>query len=383
MSDAAAIMARLFRRAKGIGLSQDEMVRFSGLSPERLAELAKGAVPSVYEYERLCRAVAVDPSALYLGRDCDPAQTPTRFRTAFSIDRPSAADIRQLALAAEQGRILAHLLRLQGKDVPLENYRRFKPVSSRTATWQQGYELGERARRDLGTPEGPILDLGRLLGRLGVHVALVRFSSQDLDAACVWEQGAVAVILLNRASPRVEHPGARRSTLAHELCHLLHDAAKRDSLTTRVSWGAERVTSYSEQVEVRARAFAPAFLAPRSQVRAWYQGLPQGARNSDFDVVRLLAAQWGLSFEGAVWHAKNCQVISPEKAEELAKVSRPNIPYEQFEASSADVPPSRVHSSLPDRPTDLWEGWATETVLSALDAGYISVALANELLSWA
>jgi len=92
----------------------------------------------------------------------------------------------------------------------------------------------------------------------------------------------------------------------------------------------------------------------------------------------------GFSFEGAAWHAKNCQIISAQKAEELASQSnRPSIPYDGFETSRAGAPPSVVNASLPDRPADLWDGWATEIVLSALDEGCISLGLARELLSWA
>lgn len=384
MSDPAAIVSRVFGRANQIGLSDGEMTRLSGLAGDRLTAIQAGSVPSAYEYERLCRAVAVDPSALYRSEDSAPGRTPVRYRAAFSIDRPTAADVRRLALAAEEGRILGQLLRLLGRDVPLESHRRVQAVSRRRETWQEGYDLAEQARRLLRVPDGPVLDLERLLRELGVHVARVRFSSRDLDAASVWERGAVAVIVLNNASPRVEHPGARRSTLAHELCHLLHDAGARDCLTTSVSWGAESVGNYSELAEVRARAFAPAFLAPRTQVVAWRDALPRRVRNKDSEVVKALAEEWGFSFEGAAWHAKNCQIISAQKAEELASQRRkPTISYERFETSQAGAPPAMVDASLPNQPAELWDGWATEIVLSAMDEGCISVGRARELLSWA
>ena len=65
----------------------------------------------------------------------------------MATDRPGASDVRLLALAAEQGRILAHLLALLHREIPLTSHRRVIAVRRATDTWKQGYELGERARK--------------------------------------------------------------------------------------------------------------------------------------------------------------------------------------------------------------------------------------------
>ena len=95
------------------------------------------------------------------------------------------------------------------------------------------------------------------------------------------------------------------------------------------------------------------------------------------------ASPWGFSFEGAVWHAKNCGLVEPELAEKLAGMPRrPLIPLEEFEPLEDFYPPAMVHPDLPERAAPLWQGWASVLVLEALEDGHISIGRACELLTW-
>ena len=79
----------------------------------------------------------------------------------------------------------------------------------------------------------------------------------------------------------------------------------------------------------------------------------------------------------------HCQVISADRAEELARRQRkPRISYDAFETKRAGAPPAMFHESLPDRSAPLWDGWATEVVLLALEEGCITIGRARELLTW-
>ncbi len=375
------IANRVFERAQAMELL-DALPRLAGLSEERVNSIrAKGEL-SAAEYEQLCRALAVDPVIMYRGEETQPNRAPVRFRAAISGDRPNGEDIRVLALAVEQGRILAHLLALLGKPIELAHHRTIHSPSVAQETWREGYTLGEAARSALSSEPGPIHELGRLFRRLGIHVAHMSFTSPDVDAASIWDPHAVPIILVNKTSPLYAHPAARRSMLAHELCHLLHDAGEQD-LTTEVSWGSERSGNYSNALEIRARAFAPAFLAPRDQTKAWFQVQPQRVRNDPGKTVSAIAEHWGLSFEGSVWHAKNCEILDPQVAAGLAaQPSRQWRAYEEFMEEPMWLPPAMVNDDLPKKAAELWEGWATELVLAALDEGHITVGRARELLSW-
>lgn len=372
---------RLFARAAALDL-RESLPRLSGLDAERVDAIQTGSTYTADEYEQICRALAVDPTVMYRAEESRPGRLPARFRGAMAVGGPPGSDLRLLALAAEQGRILSHLLRSLGRHVELFRYRDIRPPQAGKDTWREGYELGERARADLQLDQGPIHDVEDILRRLGVHVARVRFTEPGIDAASVWQPDAVPIILLNKGSGRIGHPGAVRATLAHELCHLLHDAGEQD-LTTQVSWGAEGTGNYSDVLEVRARAFAPAFLAPRRQVQDWFAEQPRRVRSDARRAIRALGAHWGLSFEGAAWHAKNCGLLDPAMAEALAATSSGEwIDLDGFDSPPAWVPPAMVHPGLPARAADLWEGSATGIVLDALGEGVITVGRASELLSW-
>ncbi len=381
MEHPTSLAERLFKRGTDMGLTA-ELARYSGLNSERLQAIRDGSGFSATEYEQLCRALAVDPVAMYQGKETKPQRIPARFRAATSQDSPSAGDIRILALAAEQGRILAHLVKLLNKDVRIANYRNILGVEGTKELWREGYSIGERARSLLWSEPGPIHEVEQLLRDLGIHVARITLSAPGVAAASVWESQAVPVILLNQAGEQTGHPGVLRATLAHELCHLLHDA-DQDGITTRVSWGEEATGNYDDSVEVRARAFSPAFLAPRSQVQNWAGEQKAGVRGNVNIFIKELASHWGLSFEGAAWHAKNCELIEYGEAEELARQQqKPWISYDEFETAKAGAPPVMLHELLPPKPSQLWEGWATEVVLAAFEEGCISVGRARELLTW-
>ncbi|MBN2496933.1 MAG: ImmA/IrrE family metallo-endopeptidase [Deltaproteobacteria bacterium] len=375
-----SLAERIFQRVQEMGIEGD-LARYSGLEPSRLQAIQNGDPFSASEYEQLCRAVAVDPVAMYRGEETRPQRIPARFRAATSLDSPDASDVRILAMAAEMGRILAHLVGMQGEEIAIARHRKILGVGGSAEPWREGYALGEQARGLLRSESGPVHELERLLNDLGVHIARIALSSTDVDAASIWEPGAVPVILLNRLSKR-KHPGALRATLAHELCHLLHDAGEGD-ITTMVSWGTEQTGNYSNAVEMRARAFSPSFLAPRSQVLGWARELGKAVREDDDRLVYELASHWGLSFEGAAWHAKNCDLIRAESAEDLARRPRkPRISYELFETVQTDVPPAMFHDLLPEDPAPLWQGWAAGIVIVSMEEGQITTGRARELLTW-
>jgi len=372
---------RIFARAEALDL-RGALPRLAGLSAERVEAIGRGDAYTADEYEQLCRALAVDASAMYRAEETRPNRLPARFRAAMVIDRPRGADLRLLALAAEQGRILAHLMASLGRHVELSKHRRLRAPQGDWNTWREGYDFGETARASLHPLQGPLQDVESVLRETGVHVARVTFSTAAIDAACVWQADAVPIILLNKASGRCDHPGAVRATLAHELCHLLHDAGEQD-LTTQVSWGTQGMGNYSDTLEVRARAFAPAFLAPRNEVRAWFSEQPSRIKSDPRLTIRALASHWGLSFEGAAWHAKSCEIVEAVVAESLASRSTGEwVDLSAFTVTPSWVPPAMMHPDLPEQAADLWEGHATEIVLAALDEGHITVGRARELLTW-
>jgi len=227
--------------------------------------------------------------------------------------------------------------------------------------------------------DGPIFELESTLTKLGVHIARTRFSTSGIEAASTWEFGAVPVILLNSGAARIEYSFSRRAILAHEMCHLLHDGGEA-SIATRVTC-AKGTCNWHEAFEQRARGFAPAFLAPRRQVQEW--GCNSNLRTDPATLVHEMAAYWGVSFEGAIWHAKNCGLIGSEIADDLiSRDIQATLPMDRFEREGVDLSLLSAHPELQENVTPLMKGLATKMVLEALDCSAISLGRAKELLTW-
>lgn len=371
------IQWRIRNRRKAFDASIEAMASWASLPAERWRAIENGAPLSVAELGHVARALAVEPGTLLRGEERSPRRTVARFRQAVPLPAPSILESRTLALAAELGRIGGALHRLLGKPLPLVNVRKSIPVSDREEPWRQGYRLGEAARRSLGIPVGPVIDLQKTLEAAAIHVATLPFSGADIDAASLMEEGAMPVLLLNQRSPRIARLLPRRAAMAHELCHLLHDAGEHD-LETQMS--RSEGSAQDDPAEQRARAFGPAFLAPREEVRHWFRsGSGRKLGDPEAKVIHL-AKRWGLSWGGAVWHAKNCQLIRPATADRLAgePSPRPDWPVD-FERAEP-----RSTSRLPEgmEPNPLCRGKIAELVGEALEIGAISEGRAREILSW-
>ncbi len=371
------IQQRIRLRREAFGASIDQMAIWADLPSNRWREIETGDGFTVAELGQLAQALAVDPGCLLRGEEGDPGRTIARFRQAAdAVQGCGVSEVRTLALAAELGRIGGDLYRLLGRGLTLSKVRQILPIDDCSEPWKIGYRLGAAARHRLKIPGGPIMNLQIALEGFSVHIATLAFSQSSVDAASLMEGGALPMILLNQASPRVQSTLPRRTTLAHELCHLLHDAGEHD-LAAELS-GKE--SSVDDLVEQRARAFAPAFLAPPDEVRHWFRS-GRGMRwREPRQKILALARRWGLSWQGAVWHAKNCGLIQAATADRL--VSDPGIVQDwQTDFEQARVAASSV-SEVDLEVTELCRGRLAQVVREAHELGVISHGRAVEILTW-
>jgi transcriptional regulator with XRE-family HTH domain len=353
-------------RRLAFDLTVEDAARLARVTPERLQSIESGERPSTRELASIAEALACDPANLAKGALDDPRRSPARFKTGEGASRLAGGDLRLLARAAEAGRILASLKGLlQESSSKLPVHRHVVAPSPAVESWRDGYELGVQARRALSPERGPISSVQGLLEEMGVHVAFVDFAA-GVEAASIFEVGACPVILVNRRAPKCDYPLARRALLAHELCHLLHDGGERDlTVVTR-----EMDPSAIEQ---RANGFAPSFLAPGDWVR---DQRPTGVDARQ--VVVWLAQSWGLSFEGAAWHAKNLKLLDAVEAERLA-LGRKSRVDSRFEMELPRTPPEQFGIEV--EPTALTAGLLAETAIVASAEDVISRARAAEILS--
>lgn len=183
------------------------------------------------------------------------------FRRTKLLDEISAVADEQLvprasAVAHEQGRFLAEWMRLLPKIVDND---------------------------DTVDPE-------RLLRNWNVQLDEIDLKSKNLDALCCWGPSHGPCILINKNGRLAHFPTGRRSTLAHEICHLLVDRA--GSLPFAEALGGD----VPEIPEQRANAFAAELLLPQDRARKiWSES------DSVDSALAALSERYHVSFEVAAW----------------------------------------------------------------------------------
>lgn len=261
----------LARRRTTLRYQPHDVERLVGISAERLVEIESGRVsPSLYEVEQLGRALVFDPSDLLSrGELPDPRRLPGWFESHTDEESETSIhpdDIRLTLLAAECSEIGSFLLEtLYGRSQPkLLEAREPSGINDPEA---DGKQLGVTKRRQIDAlcssndePSGPIDSVQGLLEDLDVHVALVPLSTTRKGAISIVRPALMPVILINSNHAKTRRQATRRMILAHEIAHVLLDGGEQELGGTP----HER----QRDVEVRAKNFAPNFLAPPQSVRS-------------------------------------------------------------------------------------------------------------------
>ncbi len=277
------------------------------------AESTAHKVP-IQNLERIAFVLGLDERHLAFKRDSGgDANLAYRLRTlqrepTSHTDPISAGTALLFAEAASIIRVQHRLQSWLG--LPAERYEIY-PVddygSPQSPAWRIGYNLAESARATLGLGRAPIESLRDLAEkRLGIPVIQARLPDHIAGATVMTadeEGGEARGVVLNTIGEN-ENVWIRRSTLAHELGHLLFDPDDRlENL---------RVDSYQDNqsdpelgdavdyVEQRANAFAIAFLAPNDAVQkiAPTPVTEEGVAN--------VMNTFGISHTAARHHINNC-----------------------------------------------------------------------------
>lgn len=186
------------------------------------------------------------------------------------------------------------------RDVPLGNTPKLDALAEEATAlvdrskepYAQGYDAARWLRTKLGTPAGRVDPQG-LLAQWGVRLVDFEVPSNRLDAVACWGPRHGPAVLLNRRGAHAKSVRGARSTLAHEIGHLLLD--RQGSLPLAEVLGG----NVPEMPEKRARAFAAEFLLPQSVVESAIQG-------SDIaEAVQRLREEYGVSNQIVGWQLTN------------------------------------------------------------------------------
>ncbi len=156
----------------------------------------------------------------------------------------------------------------------------------------QGEQLARWLREYLKYSPEHRIEPAEILKELGVHVDEFDANDDGIDAVACWGPHHGPAILINLLGRHVEQ---RRTTLAHELIHLILD--RKGALPLAEVLGG----NVSLPVEQRARAFAPELLLPQEVAGREFAMSGQTPKL----VAAKLAFKFGVSQEIVAWQAYN------------------------------------------------------------------------------
>jgi len=326
---------RLKLARENAGLTQDNVAEELGVSRGLIGQIEAGVkAPNSLQLASLAELYSRDVGeflrAEFDARERDALAVLFRADVQLAEDADRALAVRECTMLCREYANLEALLGLDMDRVYPVAYDAPAP-RNRWEAIRQGERLAELERARLKLGDGPIQDLAAVLEPQGVRLLDVPLS-ESVSGIFLADSRYGLSIIVNAA----HHPRRKVFSYAHEYCHVLVD---RDR-TAMVSKAENR----EELSEVRANAFAAAFLMPEAGVRAFIRALGKGeptrsvlqafdevaaleaqkrleARSQDlsfYDVAHL-AHHFGVSYDTALYRVLNLKLISEEERGRLAE----------------------------------------------------------------
>jgi Zn-dependent peptidase ImmA (M78 family) len=174
---------------------------------------------------------------------------------------------------------------------------------------EQGSRLGEKACELLGASSEGWVDIQFALNDADIKIADINLSDAELRAVSIFGQTQRPRILLNSNTRWSLSSGARRLTLAHELCHLILDREHGDELAVASGpWAPVAI-------EQRANAFAAAFLMPTWLLREELANA--NAPADDPETIRSVSARLRVSVSSLVDRLYNLGELTSDERIQL------------------------------------------------------------------
>ena len=337
MTSAARLARRLRRAREECGLSQQKVADALGLPRTALSKIEGGTrAVSTLELTRLGDLYAF-PAAYFLAEDRDPAAEDAvhvllRAVPEMKRDPEVGKAVRSSVTLYREG---ASLRRLLGRPVEpaIPNYA--AAMASTSDALRQGEAVAAEERRRLGLGDVPISGVAGLVSDQGIWVDATHLPD-GLSGVFVNHPTIGFGVLLNRRYRTVR----QRFACVHEYAHALFDRARTVT--------ASRAENASGRSEMRANAFAAAFLMPPAGVTRHLRRIGKGRSSRHpqtiFDVandtaagavvrerprsqkityadVAELARHFKVSFEATVWRLESLRHTSTSDSAGLLQQS--------------------------------------------------------------
>ena len=324
---------RLRSARKASHITQAKAAKALGVSRSAVSQMETGQRSvSGLELHRLAQLYQRDVRDFLEDRFEETSPVTAMFRAHPEL-RGSPAAMESLRRCGELHRELVNLREVLGRTRRPSTIPRYSPPTpnSKWKAVQQGHAAAEDERRRLDLGIAPLPDVTDLLGAQGMGTALVDMDDEISGLTLIGADGNVLV-----AANRIHHILRRRFSFAHEYAHVLLDRERMAILS--------RAADRTSLMEVRANAFAAAFLMPAEGVRSYVDALSKGlpsrptadifdeqaatrvegrvsARAQDLelhDVVRM-AHHFGVSCAAMLYRLKGLRFLTEDERARLAE----------------------------------------------------------------
>lgn len=329
----------LHSRRNDLGLSMEEVAKASDLDKVDVEDAENPQKRSPFsKLMRIAEVLALDELELSVAHGAGgDNQLAVRLRE-YGQRTLSPNSVIKLTEAAW---VILQQLKLVSKESKLK--QQFEPSSiygdAQYLVWQQGYYLAQFTRKKLGLGSEPIESMRALVEEtLGIPLVQMDFPL-NLAGGTINSNGKRGIaVSLEGYNKNV---WVRRSTLAHELGHILWDpdqalkSLRVDEYAIFDEAPFQQPAAGHDPVEARANAFAIEFLAPQVAVSKLFEGAPNKR-----DGLRLVMETFGISFTAARFQIWN----SCDRKFDLAELKtdkgvEPNEVWRAQEGGTTDVFP--------------------------------------------
>ncbi|OJT23379.1 hypothetical protein BO221_19825 [Archangium sp. Cb G35] len=242
----------------------------AGLTPQDVERAEQGGRWPLAYYERIAQALGMDERYISVRSSPEGNEGITVRLRALGDERPrlTSSAVSAIAEAAWVAMTQIRLERGLGFQSRLSQFVRSSNYGGPGyPAYRHGYFLANQAREKLALGEGPLCPSLRELCEDVLGIPVIQTSLGEWIAGLTVEAGDSRAIVLNIAGQN-SSVFVRRSTLAHELGHLLYDPPERlDYLRVDEYDELDRdAREIRDPVEQRANAFSVEFIAPQNAV---------------------------------------------------------------------------------------------------------------------
>ena len=312
LASVGAIEQALRQQREALGVTPGQLASAAGVPVATVKRAEQDADQvDLRELERLSWVLGLDPAKLSVDQraGADPALG-VRLRLLEGPDAPatgarlSPPSVLRFSEAASIIRAQLQLQRWLGAGDDAPHFEPSHDYGEHDHAWRAGYRLAEWTRQRLGLGLEPIESMRHLVEhRLGIPIIQVALPTR-IAGATISSHGRRGIVL-NTAGAN-SNVWIRRTTMAHELAHILFDPEQQLSNVRvdsydEVARNAEHGAPSPDRVEQRANAFAVEFLAPREAVK---KIVPSPAQVSTASIERVMS-RFGIGRAAARFHVGN------------------------------------------------------------------------------